>query len=140
MKISTKGRYGARAMISLAAKYGEKQPMSAFEIAEQQGISQKYLESILSILKSAGLISVRRGASGGYMLNHPPKEVTFFDILTPLEDSLNFVHCTDDDSICERFDQCVTRLVWQELKDASEKILKKKTLADMLKEKQRASK
>ncbi len=134
MKISTKGRYGARAMVTLAGRYG-KDPLSAIEIAKIQDISQKYLESILSILKTAGLVLVKRGSAGGYTLSRPPEKITLFDVLLPLEDSLNFVHCTENDTSCRRFEQCVTRLVWQELRDSTKRILKSKTLSDLLLEK-----
>lgn len=131
MKISTKGRYGSRAMLALAGRYGGN-PMSASEIALQQGISQKYLESILTVLKTAGLVTVRRGNAGGYMLSRDPKDITLYDILLPLEDFLGIVHCVDGDCDCERYVDCYTREVWQEMKDANEKILRKKSLAGLL--------
>lgn len=133
MKISTKGRYGARAMLSLANHYGEG-PIRATEIAKEQDISQKYLESILSILKSAGLLTVKRGYAGGYILSRSPEDITLYDVLAPLEDFLGIVHCTSQECECDRFEECLTRKVWQELKDVTEQILKQNTLASMLKE------
>ena len=127
MKISTRGRYGARAMIELAKGY-RRSPMHAAEIARSQDISLKYLEAILAILKSAGLVNSSRGRNGGYSLAKPPEEISMYAILSPLEDSINFVHCTGSEVGCDRVEQCVTRAVWVELKVATEKILKSHTL------------
>ena len=130
MRISTKGRYGTRAMLTLAIRYDEG-PVCASDIAQHQEISQKYLENLLASLKSAGLVLAERGKKGGYSLARPPAEITLFDILVPLEDSLGYVHCTDGDEGCERLDTCVTRLVWKELRETTERILKKTTLDDL---------
>jgi Rrf2 family protein len=132
MRISTKGRYGARAMIALAGRY-DQSLMRANEIAETQSISLKYLENLLSSLKAAGLIVSERGKNGGYALARPPAEITLYDVLSPLEDSLGYVHCTETDRACDRLPECVTREVWMQLKDATEGILKNTTLASLLK-------
>lgn len=130
MKISTKGRYAARAMLELAERHGERY-VSAGEIAKRQGISLKYLENILSSLKSAGLIRSERGKNGGYSLAKPPAEINLYDVLSCLEDSLDFVHCTRDAATCDRADVCVTREVWMELKVTTDRILKRKYLDDL---------
>jgi Rrf2 family protein len=127
VKISTKGRYGARAMVELAKGY-QGPPMRAAEIAKSQDISLKYLETILAILKSAGLVNSSRGRNGGYSLARRPEEISMYAILSPLEDSINFVHCTGSEVGCDRIEQCVTRAVWVELKFATERILKSHTL------------
>jgi Rrf2 family protein len=122
-------------MITLARFHGQR-PVPAGEIAGEQAISLKYLESILAVLKAARLVAVKRGNGGGYMLTRPPDRITLYDVLAPLEDFLGIVHCTDDDCDCERYPDCVTRGVWQELKDATEAILKKKTLASLVRQEQ----
>jgi len=131
MKISTKGRYGTWAMLALGARYN-KRNMRANEIANEQSISLKYLETLLSNLKSAGLVTAERGKHGGYALARPPREITVFAILSPLEDSLGFVHCTKTDTACDRKEVCVTRELWDELKQATDRILKSTTLEDLL--------
>jgi Rrf2 family protein len=130
MKISTKGRYAARAMVELAANHGVR-CVPAGEIAEHQGVSPKYLETLLATLRSAGLIRSERGKNGGYALAKPPAEINLFDVLSCLEDSLDFVHCTEDVSRCERAEVCVTREVWMELKVTTDRILKRTYLDDL---------
>lgn len=134
MFISTKGRYGARAMLALAARY-DTGPMRANEIAEEQGISQKYLESLLATLKSAGLITAERGSRGGYTLVRRPSQITLYDVLLPLEDLSGIVHCSGANSKCERFEECVTREVWEEMQNSAVTILKKKNLGSLLRKK-----
>ena len=136
MKISTKGRYGARAMLELAASYDERL-VPAAEVASNQGISLKYLESLLVSLKSAGLVISERGKRGGYSLARPPSEISMYDVLGSLEDSLDFVYCTEKPHGCERLELCVTRQVWIELKRATDRILKRTYLDDLL-ERQKA--
>jgi Rrf2 family protein len=133
MRISTKGRYAARAMVEMAASHGERY-VPAGEIAEKQGISLKYLESLLAKLKSAGLIVSVRGKHGGYSLARHPSEINMWEVLRCLEDSLDIVHCTNDPSRCERFDVCVTKDVWAELKTSTERILKRTYLDDLMKQ------
>jgi Rrf2 family cysteine metabolism transcriptional repressor len=132
MKISTKGRYGTRAMLALAEHYGTRL-VRANEIADEQSLSLKYLENLLSSLKAAGLVVSERGKRGGYALARPPAGITLYDVLSPLEDSLGFVHCTETDRGCDRLPICVTREVWVELKDATDRILTRTTLEDLLK-------
>ncbi len=131
MKISTKGRYGTRAMLALAGKYGVRL-VRASEISEGQKISLKYLENILSTLKGAGLIVSERGKNGGYALARDPAEISLYSVLAPLEGSMGFVHCTSDEPECENVSECVTRGVWAELKEATDGILRGTSLADLL--------
>ena len=91
MKLSTKGRYGLRAMIDLA-DYSEEMPQSIACIAARQSISDSYLEQLMAKLKKAGLITSIRGAQGGYVLAKPSKEISVGDILRALED-LSPVNC-----------------------------------------------
>jgi Rrf2 family protein len=132
MRISTKGRYAARAMVEMAASYGARH-VPASEIAEKQGISLKYLESLLARLKSVGLIVSVRGKHGGYSLARHPSEINMWEVLICLEDSLDIVHCTDDPNCCDRLDVCVTRDLWAELKASTERILRRTYLDDLMK-------
>lgn len=118
MKLSTKGRYGLRAMIDLA-DYSEEMPQSIACIAARQSISDSYLEQLMAKLKKAGLITSIRGAQGGYVLAKPSKEISVGDILRALED-LSPVNCVGlkGDQACGGSDTCVTRNVWKRIDDS----------------------
>lgn len=118
MKLSTKGRYGLRAMIDLA-DYSEEMPQSIACIAARQSISDSYLEQLMAKLKKAGLITSIRGAQGGYVLAKPSKEISVGDILRALED-LSPVNCVGlkGEHACGGSDTCVTRNVWKRIDDS----------------------
>ena len=92
MKLSTKGRYGLRAMIDLA-QYSGDAPVSIISISERQDISERYLEQLVALLRKAGLVRSIRGAGGGYVLAKDMKEISVGDILRALEGSLEPVEC-----------------------------------------------
>ena len=121
MKLSTKGRYGLRAMIDLA-RYSEKEPVSIGSVAARQEISERYLEQLVALLKKAGLVKSIRGASGGYVLAKKPSEISVGDILRALEGSLEPVKCAAFDTTtgegCMASDGCVTKYVWQKINDS----------------------
>ena len=119
MKLSTKGRYGLRAMIDLA-QYSENDAVSINSIAARQNISEGYLEQLVSLLKKAGLVSSKRGAGGGYVLSRPAEEISAGDILRALEGSLEPVECPGlkNEEGCESSDACVTKYVWQRINDS----------------------
>ena len=111
MKLSTKGRYGVKAMVDLAVRYG-KEPVSIKTISERQNISEYYLEQLFSTLRKSGLIKSVRGAMGGYVLGKAPEEIRIYDILEVLEGPIEISHCLDTES-CDNIDCCATRLVWK---------------------------
>ena len=127
MQISTKSRYGLRAMVELALNYGDG-PVSLGEIAERQDISLKYLEQIVPHLKTAGFIRSVRGASGGYSLRKDPKEITSLEILQAVEGPLAPVDCVDSPNICERSDLCATRDLWAGMAESIREYLESRTL------------
>lgn len=131
MKLSTKGRYACRAMLELALNY-KKKPILLREIAKNQEISEKYLDRILSSLKSSGLIKSTRGAQGGYSLVKPPSKIKLNEIIQSLEGSLAPVECVDDPKLCHRSDICATKDVWLQLKEVMIKTLESITLQDLL--------
>jgi Rrf2 family cysteine metabolism transcriptional repressor len=131
MRISTKGRYGTRAMLTLASKYGQERT-PASQIAAEHGIPIRFLENILGVLRSAGLVVSGRGKRGGYLLARQPDQITLHDVLSPLEESLDVVHCTAAGDSCERSSICATREVWVEMKEATDRILQRTTLADLV--------
>ena len=131
MKLSTKGRYGARLMLDLALRYGQG---SVFlkDIAARQGISEKYLGHLIPALKSAGLIHSTRGAHGGYMLAREPSAITLREIVQSTEGSLSLVECADVPDACQRTSECVTRDIWQKVTDGIVGVLEGITLEDMI--------
>ena len=114
MKLSTKGRYGLRALIDLAL-YSENETVSIQSIARRQNISDSYLEQLMRKLRSAGLIVSVRGAQGGYKLARPANEIAVGDVLRALEGSLEAVTCGGEDNSCQGADLCVTKFVWERI-------------------------
>lgn len=94
MKLSTKGRYGLRAIVDIAV-FGEKEPAAVSAISERQDISIRYLEQLLSKLKKAGLVKSIRGAQGGYVLAGNAEDISVGDVLRALEGDLTPVDCTE---------------------------------------------
>jgi Rrf2 family protein len=101
-------------------------------IAEDQGISLKYLHSILTVLKNAGLVRSVRGASGGYTLTRPPSRIRVSEVFRALEGSLSLVECVGDEKLCTRADGCPAREVWLELSSALDSTLSNLTLGDVI--------
>lgn len=130
MRISTKGRYGTRAMVALAATYDQGR-VSASQISREQGIPRKYLEVLLSSLRAARLVQSRRGQGGGYRLTRPPEEINLAEVLAPLEDAIDIVHCTEEGDRCRRSGRCCAQEVWKEIKQAVDCILCRTSLADL---------
>ena len=131
MRLSTKGRYGARAMLDLALNFG-KEPVLLRDIARRQEVSEKYLEHSISALRKAGLVRSIRGARGGYVLAKPPSEIRLSKIMEVLEGSMAPVDCVDDARVCHRVNLCVTRDIWAKMKEAVDNILESITLQDMV--------
>ena len=135
MKLSTKGRYGLRAMVDLAV-YSEKESVSISCIAQRENISESYLEQLAGKLKKAGLIKSTRGAQGGYRLAKPAAEISVGDILRALEGELGAVDCQGlkPEGGCESSDFCVTKLVWQRINDSIAKAVDEITLEELMAE------
>ena len=130
MKISTKGRYGVKAMMDLAVHYGET-PTSIKSISARQGISEYYLEQLFSPLRRAKLIKSIRGAQGGYILNRLPSEITILEIMNILEGPVEISECLDKED-CNHIDACATRVLWQKISDSINSVMAGITLGDML--------
>ena len=133
MIVSTKGRYALRVMIDLAEQHSEERvPLK--EIAERQEISQKYIESIMTMLSKNGFVDAVHGKGGGYSLNKKPEEYKVGDILRLTEGSLSPVACLEKGaSECPRKDICRTLSLWTKLDDLVENYLDSVTLADLMK-------
>ena len=142
MKLSTKVRYGTRAMLDLAVHYSDE-PVLLKDIAKRQEVSLKYLDRIFSSLRAAGLVKSLRGARGGFILNIPPSRITVNQILEALEGPLELVECVKNKNFCHRVDSCVARDIWHEVGKSMEAVLKAKTLEDLVirdRDKKRVSK
>ena len=132
MIVSTKGRYALRVMLHFAL-YGGEDFIPLKEIAETEGISQKYLESIMSTLSKAGFVDAVHGKGGGYRLNRAPKEYTVGSILKLTEGSLAAVSCTTQGpSACSRSTCCQTKPMWGKMDAMIDEFFEGITLADLL--------
>jgi Rrf2 family cysteine metabolism transcriptional repressor len=133
MKLSTRGKYGVRAVFEIARHYG-KGPITIKEIAERQGISFSYLEQILHRLGKAGLIDSVRGPAGGYLLARKPAELTIGDIVRTLEGPIALSHCLEpgEPEECYQTDDCVARMVWAKVGAKIEEALDSISFNDLL--------
>ncbi len=130
MKLSTKGRYGVKAMVDLAINQGED-PISIKSISQRQNISEYYLEQLFAPLRRAEIIRSIRGAQGGYMLNRDPESVTVLEIMDILEGPIEISDCLETGA-CNYIDCCATRTVWIKLKDAINGVMENITLQDIV--------
>lgn len=136
MKISTKGRYGLRAVIDIAI-HGENEPVSLSDIAVRQDISISYLEQLIAKLKKAHIVTSVRGARGGYSLAAPVDKISVGDILRALEGDLSPVNCsevTENGTPCKDSGQCITKLVWRRINDSINNAIDDLMLSDLLRE------
>ena len=130
MKLSTKGRYGTRALLELALHQGEG-PVLLRDIAERQQISLSYLEHLITPLVAGGIVRSIRGVRGGVLLARPPEEIKLSEVIQLLEGSVAPVECINNPGICSRSAFCVTRDVWGELEKAMSRVLESTTLQDL---------
>lgn len=135
MRLSTRGRYGLRAMLDMAMDQSDG-PITLNSISERQGVSIGYLEQLMVPLKKEGLIRSVRGAQGGYLLARNPEDITVGDIIRALEGPIAPVACVSEDypEECDRAEGCVTRLVWAKVRDSIVDVLDSLTLYDMVEE------
>ena len=133
MIVSTKGRYALRVMVGLSLRSGDEYvPLK--EIAEEEGISQKYLESIMTTLSKAGMVDAVHGKGGGYRLNRTPEEYTVGSILKLTEGSLAPVSCTSQGAAaCSRSTCCHALPMWEKLEKMIDEFFEGITLADLCK-------
>ena len=131
MKLSSKCRYGIRAIIEIAKNF-QQRPTKRKEIAASQNLDDSYLENILIDLKNKNIVSALRGAKGGFVLKRPPEDITLLQVIESLQGDLAPAECLNTPSICDRTETCVTRPVWQKMKDAQEDVLKNVTIKDLM--------
>ena len=134
MIVSTKGRYALRVMVRFALS-GDDRYIPLKEIAESEGISQKYLESIMSTLSKANFVDAVHGKGGGYRLNRKPEDYTVGSILKLTEGSLSAVSCTSQGAAaCSRSECCNALPMWEKLDKMIDEFFEGITIADLLKE------
>jgi len=133
MKLSTRARYGVRFMVSLAEKFGQG-PAFLKDIAEEQGISEKYLSLIVIPLRSAGLLLSTRGAYGGYHLAREPEKISLKEVVDVLEGESCLVDCVRKPSACPRTEICATRDVWRRLGEKISETLGEVSLGSLVEE------
>ncbi|NLD98253.1 MAG: Rrf2 family transcriptional regulator [Fibrobacter sp.] len=131
MKLSTRCRYGTRAMLELARNY-LKGPVKRDEISRSEDISSSYLENILISLKSRNLIRTIRGANGGFSLVSSPETITMYDIVSALEGSIEPVDCVENSTQCSRSISCTARKFWVNFHEQQVKLLKDTSLQSLL--------
>ncbi len=131
MKISTKTRYGVRAIFDLAY-HSSGTSAQVKDISKRQNISQRYLEQIFHRLKKAGLVKSERGPKGGYILTRSPKEITIGDIYRAVDKNFDLVPCKGKEgSRCEHLEECVTMPIWEKISKEVEKIFDSVTIEDL---------
>lgn len=129
MKLSTRARYGLRALIFLAQQKPDD-TVSVREIGENENVSVDYLEHLLHSMKQAGLVESQRGASGGFKLSKPPAQIVLRDVFDALGEKMRPVWCLNEAESCPRMDQCSSRAIWDKFGKLVEEFLASTSLAD----------
>lgn len=130
--MSTKGRYGLRAVLQIAADNGA--PVSVRTIAQRQGLSDGYLEQIMRGLRGAGIVISTRGAHGGYLLAQDAADITVADVLSAVGESVEPVECIElqGEGKCPAAGVCGTKQAWKKLNDGIRGIAQSMTIASLL--------
>lgn len=134
MKVSTRGEYGVRAMVTLARHYGAG-PLSIAAMAKESAVPFAYLEQLIVPLRKAGLVESKRGAQGGYQLTRPPDLVIVGEVYRIMEGPVAPMDCVSEDpadQTCPLIDGCETRPVWMKVRDSIVSVLDSMTLADLV--------
>lgn len=138
MKLSTRARYGLRALIDLGI-HSETEAVSLQSIADRENISMSYLEQLMAMLKKSGMVTSSRGAFGGYRLAKAAEEISVGDILRVLEGSLDAAACpgTENDGTCQGADVCVAKIVWKRINDSITNAVDTLMLSELIQESRR---
>jgi Rrf2 family protein len=131
MRLSTKSRYGTRAVLDIALHY-KNGPVTLKEMSRRQDVSRKYLGQIINHLLTADILESIRGPQGGYVLSRPPDSIRLGDIIRALDGSVAPSRCVDNPAVCERNAKCVTREVWTRVKESVESVIDETTVADLM--------
>ena len=133
MKVSTKGRYGVRAILDLAV-HGEDGPVFLKDIARRQQLSHRYLERLFAQLRQAGILTTVRGSLGGFRLARPAEAIRMSQVVEALEGPILSVDCVTDPRICPITDSCVPHDLWARVNRAVHSVLETTTLADLVRQ------
>ena len=136
MKISTKGRYGLRALVDLAAN-GDNTTVSLVSVAQRQKISLNYLEQVFATLRKAGIVKSVKGAQGGYMLSKKPEEICLGEILIALEGRFSIVDEPESEKADDNLRKTLNEMVWDKINESVNKFLEERTLAELVENYQR---
>ena len=131
VKLSTRARYGTRALLDLALHWGNE-PVQLKDIALRQNISLHYLEHLIAPLVGAGILRSTRGVRGGVQLIRHPRETKLSEIIQLLEGSITPAECVENPESCPRSSLCTTRDVWSDMKKAMDEVLESTTLQDLV--------
>lgn len=131
MKLSTRARYGTRALLDLALHY-RSGPVLLKDVARRQRISLSYLQHLIAPMVAEGIVGSIRGVRGGVWLAKPPEEINLGYIIGLLEGSLAPAECVDNPETCSRSGACATHDVWGEIKEAIDTVLESMTLQDLV--------
>ena len=131
MKLSTRTRYGIRAVIELAEGDARK-PLQLKLIAQRQDISVKYLEQLMNVLRTGGIVRSIRGARGGYILAKPPNQIKLGEVFSCLEGPVITAECVEDEDYCRRAADCAARLLWIQVEEAIKNVLDSMTVQDLI--------
>ncbi|GAB6177481.1 RrF2 family transcriptional regulator [Desulfobaculum senezii] len=137
MRISTRSRYGLRMVLDIAVN-GQSSPVRIHDVAARQGLSVKYLEKLIRILKDHGFILSKRGPRGGHMLALPQEDLHIGNIVSALEGDRHIIDCTANPQCCEAQNSCPTRKLWDNAARSMFDTLNAVSVADMVKEISRA--
>ncbi|HLC18027.1 MAG TPA: Rrf2 family transcriptional regulator [Thermodesulfobacteriota bacterium] len=130
MRLSTKGQYAVRAMVSLACHPGDS-PVTLKDISEDEGISLSYLEQLFVKLRKGRIVKSVRGPGGGYVLAKPSSDISVGEVIAVVEEPLNPVACLDKDSECSRAPRCITQGVWKGLAEKISEFLNSISIEDL---------
>ncbi|MDF2948777.1 MAG: cymR1 [Sedimentibacter sp.] len=131
MKVSTKGRYGLRAIIDLSVN-STGDYVSLISIAERQNISKNYLEQVFSALRKTGIVKSVKGSQGGYLLNGETSDIRVGDVLRALEGDLSVVK--DEENINNKIERCIKKNLWDKIDEQVFDIINNITLEDLINE------
>ncbi|MGN0359692.1 MAG: RrF2 family transcriptional regulator [Hominisplanchenecus sp.] len=131
MKISTKGRYGLRALTDMAMQ-SQNEAISLMKVARRQHISLNYLEQVFATLRKAGIVKSQKGAQGGYLLAKKPEEIKVGDVLTALEGEFSIIDDMDTDASFDAVRCAIRELVWDRINQSVNSYLEEYTLAELI--------
>lgn len=130
MRVTMKGDYGLRAMIDLAAHYGQG-PIPSADIATRQVIPEHFLDQLLISLRRAGLLKSQRGPQGGHMLARRPDQITMAEVLRILEGPSSIMECLPSPEFCQLTPSCAIREVWAQIDAYAQQVLTATTLEQL---------